>query len=113
VTRVRLTGSRRSATAAARTRRDRGWTTGAVRADEILRGLAERGAVAQNDSGAYFLTDAGEAERAAVSECVRSLRMSMTDGLDRAEYDATVDAPRLMAENLERRPELTAFSQPA
>jgi hypothetical protein len=78
------------------------WTPGAVPPERVIGELENSGLTERDGDDVYRLTERGEAARAAVAERVQSLRTSMTDGLTAPRYAATVDALRLMAENLER-----------
>jgi hypothetical protein len=78
------------------------WTPGARSAADVLQGLAARGWSERDGSSSVRLTPAGAAACAARAERVQAFRTAMTAGIAPAQYAATVESLRLMAENLER-----------
>jgi len=77
------------------------WGPGAVTQDEITGELAARGWLAQDDSGRYALTRAGQAGHAAVATKVQGIRSAFLAGMTEDDYLRTVQTLRRMAENLE------------
>jgi len=73
----------------------RGW----IRSGPDSEALPETGTVA----GPVTITDAGRAQHQLLSEEVRAMRASVSDGLSPEDYQAVVSGLARMAENLERR----------
>jgi Winged helix DNA-binding domain len=78
------------------------WGPGAVTLDEITSELTAKGWLAQDNSGRYALTPAGQAGHAAVATKVQGIRSTFLVGLTEDDYLRTVRTLRRMAENLER-----------
>jgi len=78
------------------------WGPGAVTLDEITSELTAKGWLAQDNSGRYALTPAGQAGHAAVATKVQGIRSTFLGGLTEDDYLRTVQTLRRMAENLER-----------
>jgi hypothetical protein len=78
------------------------WGPGAITLDDVTGELTHRGWVTRDDAGRYALTPAGQAGHAAVQEKAQEIRFTVLAGLTEDDYNQTVAALKLMADNLER-----------
>lgn len=77
----------------------RGW----IRTGPDSDALPETETETETVAGSVTITDAGRAQHQLLSEEVRAMRASVSDGLSPEDYQAVVSGLARMAENLERR----------
>ena len=76
------------------------WGEGPVEPDDVLERLVARGWALRDAEDRHALSPEGDAERAALLERVKELRMAIAHGVTPEQYATTIDTLQRMAANL-------------